>query len=313
MGTTLLNLPVPRISNKKSYKILPKYQPSFAAIGIIKRILYIIAVLWTLLSTIASVQDITEYSYGRISVIIPAYNEENRIKPVLNELASFIQKNGFSWNIIVSIDGNDGTLNLVEELSKKYPFISTVKNHGRGGKGNAIKQAINTVNGDFVILMDADGSMNLVDLVSHIHLMGKYDAVIFDRYTNRENEIPFMRRFASRGFNVLVRSLLGVKVNDTQCGYKIIKTEYARKAFGKIYVSNAFFDVALLYYLGKMNGKTIEVPVKYYHSGGSSFNIVSLTIGEGISLLAFRIRNSRFYRFVPKKFIELYYRKFRWI
>ena len=266
-----------------------------------------------MLSTVTSVQDIPEYSSGRISIVMPAYNEENRIKPVLNELASFIQEKHLSWNVIVSIDGHDGTLGLVEELSEKYPFISTVKNHGRGGKGNAIKQAINTVNGNFVILMDADGSMNLVDLVSHIHLMDKYDAVIFDRYTNRENEIPFMRRFASRGFNVLVRSLLGVNVNDTQCGYKIIKTEYARKAFGKISVSNAFFDVALLYYLEKMNGKTIEVPVKYYHTGGSSFNIVSLTIGEGISLLAFRIRNSRFYRFVPKKFVELYYRKFRWI
>ena len=220
---------------------------------------------------------------------------------------------GFSWNIIVSIDGNDGTLNLVEEMSEKYSFISTVKNHGRGGKGNAIKRAINTVNGDSVVLMDADGSVNLVDLVSHIHLMDKYDAVIFDRYTSRKNEIPFMRRFASRGFNVLVRSLLGLKVNDTQCGYKIIKTEYARKAFGKISVSNAFFDVALLYYLGKLNAKNIEVPVKYHHAEDSSFNIVSLTIGEGISLLAFRIRNSRLYRYVPKKFVELYYRKFRWI
>ncbi|MCL6090763.1 MAG: glycosyltransferase [Candidatus Thermoplasmatota archaeon] len=266
-----------------------------------------------MLSTVTSVQSIPEYTSGRISIIIPAYNEENRIKPVLNELASFIQKNGFSWNIIVSIDGNDGTLNLVEELSEKYPFISTVKNHGRGGKGNAIKQAINTVNGNFVILMDADGSMNLVDLVSHIHLMDKYDAVIFDRYTNRENEIPFMRRFASRGFNVLVRSLLGVNVNDTQCGYKIIKTEYAKKAFGKVSVTNTFFDVALLYYLRKSGAKCVEFPINYSHDAESKFNLFSEIIGQGISLLAFRIRNSRFYRFVPKKFVELYYRKFRWI
>ena len=264
-------------------------------------------------STITSVQDIPEYSSGKISIVMPAYNEENRIKPVLNELASFIEEKRLSWDVIVSIDGSDGTLKLVEKMSEKYPFLSTVKGSGRSGKGNAIKRAINTAQGDFVILMDADGSISFADLISHIHLMDKYDAVIFDRYTNRVNEIPFMRRIASRGFNVLVKSALGVKVNDTQCGYKIIRTEYAKKAFRKISVTNTFFDVALLYYLGKYGARCVEFPINYSHDGESKFNLFSEIIGQGISLLAFRIRNSRFYRYVPKRFIELYYRKFRWI
>ena len=266
-----------------------------------------------MLSTVTSVQDIPKYNSGKISIIVPAYNEEKRIKPVLNELAAFIQENHLSWDIIVSIDGNDGTLRLVEKMSEKYPFLSTIKGSGRSGKGNAIKRAINNTQSDFVILMDADGSVRLADLIKHIHLMDKYDVVIFDRYTSMGNEIPFMRRFASRGFNVMVRSILGVKVNDTQCGYKIIKTEYAKKAFRKISVTNTFFDVALLYYLGKYGAKCVEFPINYNHDGESKFNVFLEIIGQGISLLAFRIRNSRLYRYVPKRFIELYYRKFRWI
>ena len=147
-----------------------------------------------MLSAITSVQDIPEYSSGRISIIIPAYNEENRIKPVLNELVSFIQKNGFSWNIIVSIDGNDGTLNLVEELSEKYPFISTVKGSGRSGKGNAIKRALGVADGDFVILMDADNAIPIGCILSNINLIEKYDVINFDRYKSKGNSIPFLRR-----------------------------------------------------------------------------------------------------------------------
>ncbi|MGC8622191.1 MAG: glycosyltransferase, partial [Caldisphaera sp.] len=74
-----------------------------------------------------------------VTVIIPAYNEEKRIGKVLSEIADFISGNNLNWNIIVSIDGNDGTENIVKEMKEKYRFISYDKNHGRGGKGYAVK------------------------------------------------------------------------------------------------------------------------------------------------------------------------------
>ena len=107
--------------------------------------------------------------------------------------------------------------------------------------------------------------------------------------------------------------MLGIRVNDTQCGYKIIKTEYAKKAFRKISITNTFFDVALIFYLKKIGARIMEIPVGYNHDGESKFNVVSEILGQGSSLLAFRIRNSRFYRYVPKQLVDLYYRKFRWI
>jgi hypothetical protein len=102
-------------------------------------------------------------------------------------------------------------------------------------------------------------------------------------------------------------------VRDTQSGYKILKEEYARKAFDSIMVTNTFYDVALLYNIRKLGGKIIEKPVIYKHDLESKFNIISEIFGQGLSLLAFRIRYSPFYKHIPKKIRNLYYRKFRWI
>ena len=247
------------------------------------------------------------------TIIIPAYNEEKRIKPVLEEICTYVGSNNLPWNVIVSIDGDDGTELILRDFATHYPFLSYLKGSGRNGKGAAIKRAINAATGEFVMLMDADGSTSLDSLVPSLNLLGNFDVVIFDRYSNAENKIPFTRRFASRGFNTLVRGILGIRVKDTQCGYKIIKTSYARKAFDNISVTNAFFDVALLYYLRKYGANVIEVPVKYSHGDESKFNVIGLVLGEGVSLVGFRIKHSRFWKYIPKRLINLYYRKFRWI
>ncbi|BAB60044.1 dolichol monophosphate mannose synthase [Thermoplasma volcanium GSS1] len=252
-------------------------------------------------------------AYQRSTVIIPAYNEEKRLMPVLYELCEYIRSNSLEWKVMVSIDGDDGTESNVKIMMQEYSFLSYSKGKGRGGKGAAIKRAITSATGEFVILMDADGSVPLKEIVKALDLTNYYDLIIFDRYSNRGNRIPFIRRFPSRGFNKLVRIFLGLKINDTQCGYKIIKREYAQRAFNKITISNAFFDVALLYYLKKERAKYIEIPVEYNYDRNSKFHVVELVLGEGISLIAFRIRNSRFYKYVPEKLISLYYRKFRWI
>jgi len=247
------------------------------------------------------------------TIIIPAYNEEKRIKPVLEEICTYIGSNNLPWNVIVSIDGDDGTELLLRDFAAHYPFLSYLKGSGRNGKGSAIKRAINSATGEFVMLMDADGSISLDSVVPSLNLLGNFDVIIFDRYSDPENKMPFVRRFASRGFNVLVRGALGIKVRDTQCGYKIMRTSYARKAFDDISVSNTFFDVALLYYLKEHGADLTEVPVKYSHGDESKFNTVGEVLGQGVSLFGFRIRHSRFWKYIPKKLIDLYYRKFRWI
>jgi glycosyltransferase involved in cell wall biosynthesis len=247
------------------------------------------------------------------TIIIPAYNEEGRIGRVLEEIADFVIVNNLKWDVIVSIDGSDKTEEIVKRFSEDYAFIKYERGKGRSGKGNAIKRVVKNSTGEFTLTADADGAISFEDIFKGYAYCDGYDAILFDRYSNERNEIPLHRRIPSRGFNILVRIILGLNVRDTQCGYKLIRTNLVKEAFGKIAVTNTFFDVALLYHIKNMGGRIKEIDVKYSHNVDSKFNIMSEIIGQGVSLFAFRLRHSKFYKYVPHWATELYIRKFRWI
>ncbi len=247
------------------------------------------------------------------TIIIPAFNEENRIGRVLVEIKDLVTTNNLNWDVIVSIDGKDNTEEIVRGFTSLYPFIRHQKSQGRSGKGYAIKRVINSSTGEFTMIMDADGAVKLSDIVKNFQYLVKYDAILFDRYSANGNTIPLYRKIPSRGFNMLVRAMLGLKVTDTQCGYKIVRTSILKEAFKRTGITNTFFDVALLYHIQKLGGKIKEIEVKYSHRDESKFNIIGEILGQSVSLLAFRIRHSRFYKYVPKWATELYLKKFRWI
>jgi hypothetical protein len=92
-----------------------------------------------------------------------------------------------------------------------------------------------------------------------------------------------------------------------------MNAKIARRSFDSVTVTNTFFDVALLYKIKSLGGKINEKPVTYKHDGESKFNVVSEIVGQGVSLLAFRVRHSPIYGHVPESIKRLYYRKFRWI
>ncbi len=245
-------------------------------------------------------------------IVIPAYNEESRIGPVLQDVSDFISRNRLPWHVIVSIDGNDGTENIVGDFNKRYDFILPLKSAGRNGKGGAIAKSVPYISGEFVILMDADNSIVFSEILKRVPLIADSTAVILSRYDGTGN-IPFLRRFLSRGFNILVRALTGLRVDDTQSGYKIFRADAFVNAIGRVGATNTFYDISLLYHIRASGGRIVESQSPYRHDEGSKFNPLGEVMGQGISLIAFAIRHSRFYRYVPERLIRLYYRKFRWI
>ena len=245
-------------------------------------------------------------------IILPAYNEEKRITPVLNSICRFIVENKLLWDVIVAIDGNDTTYHIARTFAENYDFITVDRSNERSGKGGAIKRVIHKVHGDFTILMDADNSIDFLDVVGAIPLLEKNDVVILSRYT-RNNSIPLLRRFLSRGFNIIVRSVTGLSVDDTQSGYKIFRTELFTTAMKKVTVTNASYDVPLLYYIKKMGGRITETSAEYTHADDGKLNPLSMAMSFFISLVAFRIKNSPLHSHVPGFLVKLYHRKFKWI
>ena len=247
-----------------------------------------------------------EYT-AEISVIIPAYNEEKRISSVLEDITAFINKNQLDWNIIIAIDGDDGTANLVSEFKKSSPYIKYQVNKNRNGKGYAIKQALlkysNQLN-DIIIIMDADNSIKFEEIVSSIKKMDNSDILIFNRY-GRCNHIPFSRRFLGRTFNLMVRTILGLKINDTQSGYKIFRKEALIDDINKTSINGAFFDVSLLYHATKSGQRINQIKSKTYrHGEGSTFNTFKLTFDMFVSIFALKLRYSKLYEKIPDKIIN---------
>lgn len=247
------------------------------------------------------------------TVIIPAYNEESRITPVLEDICHFVAEHSVSWKIIVMIDGSDGTLEVVKKFSKKYPFLQYTRTMGRNGKGGAIRRSLDLIDSDFVILMDADNSVAFEKVLENVHLLKYHDVVILSRYVDGISNIPFLRRIISRGFNLALRVFLDLRISDTQSGYKLLRTTVFREAMSKVTTTNTFYDVAMLYYVKECGSKILEIPVPYEHCEGSTFRPMGEIIGQGVSLLAFTIRHTRLFNFIPKSLTDLYYRKFRWM
>ncbi len=259
-----------------------------------------------------SERDLNSIYLKKFTIILPAYNEEKRITPVLNDICHFISENKLPWDVVVSIDGNDTTYNIARTFARNYEFITIDRSNGRSGKGGAIKRVLQEINGEYTILMDADNSMDFIDVIRAVPLLEKCDVAILSRYTVN-NRIPFLRRFLSRGFNIIVRSITGLNVSDTQSGYKIFRTEFFVSSMRKVTVTNASYDVPLLYYIKKMGGRIMETSADYTHADDGKLNPLSMAMSFGISLVAFRIRNSPLASHIPKFLIKLYNRKFRWI
>ena len=264
------------------------------------------------------IEEIKEFNkedllYKRVDIIIPAYNEEERIKPVIKSIISFIEENKPDWRIIIALDGNDRTEEIIREYMKMHNYVFISRSNDRSGKGSAIKRASNLVNSDFVILMDADDSISFMTILSCIKTGISHDLTIFSRYLNSDNKIPLHREIISRGFNMLLKVLLKVDINDTQSGYKIIKADVFKKSIRNVSVTNTFFDVDLLYYLNKNGATSVEIPTKYNHSEGSKFNPFMEVVGQGVSLFAFLIRHSSIYKYIPSQLEKLYYAIFLYI
>jgi len=214
-----------------------------------------------------------------ISVVIPAYNEEKRIRDTLNELNGYFSN--IPHEILVVMDGcTDSTADIVKEFAGTHPSIRSVPHPVKLGKGGGIILGINQALGNIIAIVDADGAVpphdvgRMVDMID-ITADGT-DCVISSRYLPESvihTAQPKHRILASRGFNALVKLLFSLPFKDTQCGCKVLRAEAARKVVGEIQTFDYAFDVELLWRLGRHEYNIVEVPVEWRHREGSKLDL----------------------------------------
>lgn len=211
-----------------------------------------------------------------VSLVIPAYNEEKRIRKTLDELYGHFSHN--SHEILVVMDGcTDSTAVIVEELSRSHPTIRSVLHPLKLGKGGGILLGIQNARGNVIAVVDADGAVPPHDVGRMIDMVADgIDCIISSRYLPGSvihTAQPWHRILASRGFNALVKLLFSLPFRDTQCGCKVLRAEAASNVAGEIQTFDYAFDVELLWRLGQ-HGYTIkEVPVEWRHREGSKLDM----------------------------------------
>jgi dolichol-phosphate mannosyltransferase len=221
-----------------------------------------------------------------LSIIIPSYNEEARIK---NVVLSYAQEFP-GQEIIVVCDGDDHTKEIIGPVSSEYPNVKLLGFDGRLGKGRAIIEGFKAAKGDMVGFVDSDESISPRCLKEMFEALKDYDGVIASRRL-KESKIhikqPIRRRLASKGFNLFVRILFGLPFKDTQCGAKVFKRNAIHDIIGQLKTSGFETDVEILWRLMEKGYRIREYPITWKHSDGSKFKL-SNSAQMLISLLKIR-------------------------
>lgn len=210
-----------------------------------------------------------------LSIILPAYNEERRIGPTLQRIASFMAGSGEAYELIVVDDGSaDRTPAIVAEFAATHSATRLLAMPRNSGKGAAVRAGVLESRGREVLFSDADLSTPIAELTRlRAALHAGADLAIGSRaipgaVTRTQ---PLLRRIQGGGFHLLTR-LLGFHVvaaiADTQCGFKLFRGAVARVLFRELTLAGFAFDVELLE-LAHRRFQIAEVPVEWTHVGGS--------------------------------------------
>ena len=217
-----------------------------------------------------------------LSIIIPLYNEEKRLKKSLISLIKFIKiKPKKKIEIIFISDGSTDSTNKIISLfikeNKKILESFLIKYAKNVGKGYAIKKGILKSKNDWILICDADMSVNPNQFniwYQNKKIIDKNKAYFGSRRHEKSNvKSSIVRRTLGLIFILFIRILLNIKLKDSQCGFKIFHRSYALKIFKKISSFRFAFDIELTILLTKFKINIIELPLKWVHQDGSKLSL----------------------------------------
>ena len=245
----------------------------------------------------------------KLSIVIPAYNEEKRIRKTLIKYHNhFSEKYGDDFEMIIVTDGcKDKTPDIVREFSQKFQNIKHLSFARRLGKGGSIIQGFKVARGELIGFVDADGGAEPEEFDKLIKATEFVDGAIGSRWLNRSlvrREEPFYREIGSRIFYVLARALFGLKYQDTQCGAKVFRKHAIKDVVNEIYLTGFTFDLDLLYRMREKNYEIEEIPISWEHMGESGLNFKKIAPLAVISAIELRALESRFRALVKNRAVS---------
>lgn len=214
-----------------------------------------------------------------ISVVIPAFNEESRLRPTVDETVEYFRRRRSAFEIIVVDDGSrDGTSRLVSEMELIVPELRLIRLAANRGKGYAVRTGILNSRGARVLIADADGSTPIAEVE---RLEGALDggaavAIGSRALSSAETEVKakLYRRLIGRSFHLWVKVFAVRGIRDTQCGFKLFGGAAAHDLFSRMRMNGFSFDVEVLLNAQRRGYRIAEVPVNWEHRAGSRVNLL---------------------------------------
>ncbi|MCG3175565.1 MAG: Undecaprenyl-phosphate 4-deoxy-4-formamido-L-arabinose transferase [Candidatus Omnitrophica bacterium] len=203
-----------------------------------------------------------------LSIVVPVYNEELSLPETLRRLKAYLDLKGRPWEVVVVSDGSvDRTDTIASEAAAADPRVRHIRLERNRGKGAAVRQGVRASKGRYVLFTDADLSAPIKESEKLLErLIAGADVAVGSRALRSSGcdvrQTP-KRYLAGRVFNVLVRSVLGLGIRDTQCGFKAFGRGAADRLFGAQTLEGFGFDVEVLYLARKYGMRVEEVPVMW--------------------------------------------------
>ena len=213
-----------------------------------------------------------------LSVIIPTYNEEDRITKTLRAIHDFLAREGYDYEVIVADDGSkDKTIGVVKDLVGVMPYLRVIANHDNHGKGYVVKQGMLAARGDVRLFMDADNATP-IDYIkdAEIWLNKGYDVVIASLTEPGARVIGYemwYRRFLGRVANMVTQILTTPGISDTQRGFKVFTSKAAEDIFSRTIIVRWGFDMEALALAQKFKYKIKSIPIIWNNNPNSKVNI----------------------------------------
>lgn len=254
-------------------------------------------------------------------LLIPAYNEESRIEPVLRDYARYFQEHyQGKFSLVVVLNGcRDNTLGVVQRVALEFPFIRADNFPDPIGKGGALIEGLKLApEADLIGYVDADGASPPRALHELVRLAGKADCVIGSRWLPGavlHQAQTRLRRFTSRCFHLVVEACFRMHIKDTQCPCKVIRRSAVERIYSSLRIADLAFDVNLLYSLKRTGLTILEVPTEWTDKIGSkvSASLFRSAFTMFLSVIRIRLIYSPFYRWLrPLRPLEAWiYKKLR--
>jgi dolichyl-phosphate beta-glucosyltransferase len=231
-----------------------------------------------------------------VAIIIPAFNEEERIVPTLESLAAVLPGYGNAQVIVVNDGSTDGTAQRVEEFIRTHAGRFRLINLSQNcGKGAAVKHGILSTEDALVGYMDADLPYDLSSMRDAVEgLRSRSADIVIGARDLRESHMAhapsLLRRIAGKAYSVLIGLFLMRGIPDTQCGLKFFQGEVAREIFRRVTIPGFGFDVEVIYIACKRGYRIQRIPVVLSHSHQSKVQLIRDSIRMFFDL--FRIRRN---------------------